>query len=45
MITRSKTYLRFLTHNAKKYPTGYARRTTATETVNEVRIDFQNRPV
>src|SRR3954465_5292329 len=43
MITSSRTYFRFLTHSARKYPIGYDNSTTTIETVSDTRIDFQNR--
>ena len=45
MISSRRMYLRFRTTSARKYPTGYARSTTISETVSEIRTDFQNSPM
>ena len=44
MMTSSRTYLSLRTTSARKYPIGYASSTTATETVSDIRTDFQNSP-
>ena len=45
MISSSSTYFRRPTQSARKYPVGYASSTTTAETVSDIRIDFQNRPM